>query len=207
MKKGLVFLISILLLVILVFTTALTQGNQPEIPPRPIKGNYIFDSLGWLNSNQKTEINNIITKPDVASIAEIMNKTHNYTSDDKQTLQNKLFNEWGIGHADRDDGLLIMVCWHDEDKTRRSIEQKFRYGTEDKIMNRSILNNIAKQYFEPVFSSIDDEVVRTGEAGDALVAMVKAYDSIFRRLQLGSTAILVSVIVATMFIFFLMYFL
>lgn len=74
-------------------------------------------------------------------------------------------------------------------------------------MNRSILNNIAKQYFEPVFSSIDDEVVRTGEAGDALVAMVKAYDSIFRRLQLGSTAILVSVIVATMFIFFLMCFL
>lgn len=181
MKKSAIALVSIFLLTLIIPMTANAQGSQPEIPTPPPAGTYVLDTLDWLTPAQEAETNAIAAKLDSEQLAEMAVVTFDDCGGDKQKFRNDLFREWGIGHADDNDGLLIMVCWYGGNKSQRSLEQEVGYGMEGTIPDL-MTSKVAKQYFVPAFSTgvEDAEVVWTGKAGDALVTVVKAYDGIIR---------------------------
>jgi uncharacterized protein len=173
-----------LLLILASFLTPMTafaQGTEPPIPAAPGSGIYVLDTLEWLNPEQEKEINGIVSKLDSDQLAEIAVVTLDDCGSDTQKFRNDLFRTWGIGHADDNDGLLLLVCWYGGDKAQRKFEQEVGYGMEGTIPDL-MTSKVAQTYFVPAFSTgaEDSEVIWTGKAGDALVTMVKSYDGIIR---------------------------
>jgi len=175
MKKYRVFWILILLF--LLPSYAFAQSSQPPIPPAPTSGNVVLDTLNWLSPAQEADINAINKKLDGDGIAQIAVVTLNDCGDDKQKFRNKLFRSWGIGHANDNDGLLILVCWYGGDQSLRSIEQETGYGLEGTLPD-ILTGRMVDQEFIPAFQS--------NQPGDGLVAMVKQYDGILRHASNGA---------------------
>lgn len=162
-------------------STALAQSTTPPIPPAPTDGSYVLDQLDWLTPDQEKEINAMVSKLDSENLAEIAVVTQNDCGDDTQDYRNTFFSTWGIGHKDRNDGLLILVCWFNGDKNLRKIEQETGNAMEATIPDL-LTSKVVDQYFKPAFSQDKDvaKIISDGDAGSALVAMVKAYDGIIR---------------------------
>jgi uncharacterized protein len=155
--------------------TAFAQGNEPPIPAAPAHGNVVLDTLDWLTPDQEAEINSINHKLDQDGLAQIAVVTLNDCGADKKTFRNHLFNTWGIGHANDNDGLLILLCWYGGDKTRRSVEQEVGYGLESTLPG-TLTDKVAREYFVTAFQE--------NHPGAGLVAMVKGYDGLLRKPQL-----------------------
>lgn len=176
---------------------ALAQENPP-IPPAP-QGTFILDTLDWLTPAQEAEINVINEKLDLEGIAQIAVVTLDDCGADKKKFRHELFNTWGIGHANDNDGLLILVCWYGGDKGRRSVEQEIGYGLETTLPG-TLTDGVAKQYFVTAFEAT--------HPGEGLVAMVKRYDGLLHPLSasqsltfiflgvLGFVAVLIIVLLA-----------
>ena len=165
------FIVMSLLVLSLQRSTVLAQGVEPPIPSPPTGGNVVLDTLDWLDTAQEAEINSVNTKLDGAGIAQIAVVTLDDCGDDKQKFRNDLFRTWGIGHADDNDGLLILVCWYGGDPARRSLEQETGYGLEGTLPD-ILTGRVVDQKFIPAFQA--------DRPGDGLVAMVQEYDRILR---------------------------
>lgn len=152
---------------------ALAQGTEPPIPPAPT-GSFVLDTLDWLTPDQEAEINAINKNLDADGIAQIAVVTLDDCGPDKKTFRYHLFNTWGIGHANDNDGLLILLCWYGGDKTRRSVEQEVGYGLENTLPS-TLTDSIAQKCFVTAFQE--------NHPGEGLVAMVKSYDSLLRKQQ------------------------
>src|SRR5262245_15489809 len=98
------------------------QGMEPPVPPPPTDGNVVLDTIGWLTAAQESEINSVNTKLDEEGIAQLGIVTLDDCGDDKQKFRNDLFRAWGIGYADDNDGLLILVCWYGGDPLIKQAE-------------------------------------------------------------------------------------
>lgn len=155
---------------------ALAQENPP-VPAAP-QGTFILDTLDWLTPEQEAEINIINKKLDQEGIAQIAVVTLNDCGTDKKRFRHELFNTWGIGHANDNDGLLILVCWYGGDKSRRSVEQEVGYGLESTLLG-TLTDRVAKEQFIPAFD--------TNHPGEGLVAMLREYNSMLRGLPTPST--------------------
>jgi uncharacterized protein len=159
-------------------TTSFAESQIPAPPP----DGYVLDTLDWLSGPQETEINTIVSKLDNDGLAEIAVVTLNDCGNDKQKFRNDLFRNWGIGHANDNDGLLILICWYNGNKETRSLEQEVGYGLEGTIPDL-LTSKIATQYVGAALKTdISQDLITQsgGKAGEALVATVKAYDSIIR---------------------------
>lgn len=165
------FIVMCLLVLSLQRSSVLAQGVEPPIPSPPTGGNVVLDTLDWLDASQEAEINAVNTKLDEAGIAQIAVVTLDDCGDDKQKFRNDLFRTWGIGHADDNDGLLILVCWYGGDRDRRSLEQETGYGLEGPLPD-ILTGRVVDQKFIPAFQA--------DRPGDGLVAMVREYDRILR---------------------------
>lgn len=143
---------------------AVAQENPP-IPAAP-QGTFILDTLDWLTPEQEAEINSINKNLDHDGTAQIAVVTLDDCGTDKKQFRHDLFNRWGIGHADDDDGLLILACWYGGDQSRRSIEQQVGYGLESTLTS-SLTERVAKELFIPSFEQ--------NKPGNGLVKMVSAY--------------------------------
>ena len=163
------FLLSIV--ISLTFMVAHAQGQEPPIPAAPADGKYVLDELDWLLGKDEARINTIIRQLDNDGLAEIAVVTLNDCGTDKTAFRKKLFDTWGIGHANKNDGLLILVCWYDGDPERRSVEQLYGPGL-NKILSSEKTDQIAQQTFVPAF--------RSDKPGEGLVTMIKRYDEILR---------------------------
>jgi uncharacterized membrane protein YgcG len=150
----------------------LAQDNEPPIPTAPTGGNVVLDNLNWLTPAQEEQINAINQKLDTEGIAQIAVVTLNDCGDDKQKFRNDLFRNWGIGHANDNDGLLILVCWYGGDQSRRSVEQETGFGLEGTLPD-VLTARVVDEEFIPAFQS--------NHAGDGLVAMVRRYDGLLRQ--------------------------
>ncbi len=157
------------------------QSGEPPVPAAPVNGNYVLDTLGWLTPAQIGEINTIVSDLDTHEMAEIGVVTLDDCGPDSQSYRTTLFRTWGIGHKGKDDGLLILVCWYGGDKSRRKLEQEVGYKMEATIPDL-MTSKVAAQYFVAAFKTGKDatKVVSDGDAGAALVKMVKAYDAVIR---------------------------
>jgi uncharacterized protein len=169
MKRKYLLLTAALLMVLSVPVYA--QGNHPPIPDPPTDGTYIHDELNWLTNDQETEINSIIQLLDNDGLAEIGVVTLNDCGTDKLAFRKSLFDTWGIGHADNNDGLLILVCWYGGDKSRRSVEQLYGPGLNG-ILSSDKTDQIVQDYFIPAFQQ--------EHPGEGVLAMVSAYEKMFR---------------------------
>ena len=170
--------LALLIISLLVFSYAeqsvLAQGNEPPIPPAPAHGNVVLDALDWLTPEQEAEINAINKKLDQEGIAQIAVVTLDDCGTDKKKFRHDLFNTWGIGHANDNDGLLILLCWYGGDKARRSVEQEVGYGLESTLPG-TLTDSVAKEYFVVAFQK--------NHPGEGLVGMVKGYDGLLRKSQ------------------------
>ena len=164
--------IGVLLVLCLQPIRALAQGGEPPIPPAPNGGNVVLDTLDWLTPSQETEINSINQKLDEEGIAQIAVVTLDDCGGDKQKFRNELLRTWGIGHANDNDGLLIMVCWYGGDQSRRSLEQETGFGLEGTLPD-VLTARVADELFIPAFQA--------DQPGNGLVAMVIRYDRILRQ--------------------------
>lgn len=165
---------SFLVLTFLVSTLAVpafSQGSEPGIPPVTVNGNFVLDQLNWLTTSQEEEINAIVTRLDSLQLAQIAVVTQHDCGDDSVSYRNQFFRTWGIGHKDKNNGLLLLVCWYGGDRDRRTVEQEVGYGLEG-ILPDLLTRMVFEQHFVPAFTS--------DKAGDGLVEMVKAYDKIIR---------------------------
>lgn len=151
----------------IMFLPVHAQGQQPPIPAAPANGNYVLDELGWMSDIQKSTVNAIINRLDQEGVAQIAVVTLDDCGSDKGAFRKQLFDRWGIGHADDNDGLLILVCWYGGDPARRSVEQLYGRGL-NRILSSSKTDEIARQDFVPAFQQ--------GKPGDGLVAMVRDYN-------------------------------
>lgn len=158
MKKIIAFPLLPLLLVFAI--PVIAQAGGPPIPQRPPEGGYVLDALDWLDVRQEAEITSIASGLDKEGLAEIFVVTLDDCGGDKVNYRKQVFNEWGMGHADKD-GLLILVCWYGGEKSRRSVEQEFDGGLGN-ILSSSITDQTAKDYFVSEFNN--------GSPGKGLVA-------------------------------------
>lgn len=172
------FLLALLLTPV---STVFAQGGNPP-PPDPPVDSVVLDTLDWLSPTQEQEINDIVFELDREGLAQIAVVTLNDCGGDSELFRNQLFRDWGIGHADDNDGLLIMVCWYDGVQGQRVLEQEVGTGMEGTIPDL-LTDRMFDQYFVPAFSQgkADSEVISSGEAGEALVSMVIAYDDVIRQ--------------------------
>ena len=164
-------IVTILLVLSIRSLSVLAQGSEPPLPSPPTGGNVVLDTLGWLTASQEAEINAINTNLDDEGIAQIAVVTLDDCGDDKQKFRNDLFRTWGIGHANDNDGLLILVCWYGGDTTRRSLEQETGYGLEGTLPD-ILTGRVVDEKFIPAFQA--------DRPGEGLVAMVREYDRILR---------------------------
>lgn len=160
----------VLLLVLMAFIVN-AQRTEPPIPAPPAEGSYVLDELDWLTGDQESNINSIIRGLDHDGVAEIAIVTLNDCRSDKQAFRKSLFDTWGIGHADDNDGLLILVCWYGGDASRRSVEQLYGRGWNG-ILSSNQTGEIAQDYFVPAFQE--------GKPGEGLVGMLRTYNVLLR---------------------------
>lgn len=182
MRTRIIFLIAAIL--VLRGSAAHAQGSQPPIPAQPPDGTYILDEMDWLAESQEASINSIISRLDNEGIAEIAVVTLNDCGSDKKAFRKSLFDTWGIGHKDDNDGLLILVCWYAGDPALRSVEQLYGPGLNG-VLNSTQTDQVAQDKFVPAFQ-------RAGP-GAGLVAMVKEYNVLLRN-QGGSANLFASAI-------------
>ena len=147
------------------------QSEQPPIPAHPTEGGHILDELDWLTDEQEASINSIIRQLDNDGVAEIAVVALNDCGSDKQAFRKSLFDTWGIGHTDDDDGLLILVCWYEGDPSRRSVEQLYGPGLNGTLTSKKT-DQIVQENFVPAFDQ--------GKPGDGLVGMLRTYNVLLR---------------------------
>jgi uncharacterized protein len=163
------FFIMIFLALIVVPVHA--QSDEPPIPEPPPNGTYVLDELDWLTSEQESELNGTINRLDNDGLAEIAVVSLDNCGTDKHSFRKLLFDTWGIGHTDDNDGLLILVCWYGGDASRRSVEQLYGAGLNG-ILSSQKTDQIAQDNFAHSFQQ--------GHPGEGLLEMVSAYDQLFR---------------------------
>jgi uncharacterized membrane protein YgcG len=165
-------ILSVLTLVLMLTSrSARAQGNEPPIPAAPPDGTYILDTLDWLSSSQGEDLNTIVHKLHQDGIAEVFVITLDDCGTDKRTFRKTILQNWGIGYANNNNGLLILVCWYGGDASRRSVEQEFGTGLNG-VLSGEITDRVAQEQFIPSFQN--------EHPGDGLLGMVIYYDAMLR---------------------------
>jgi len=162
--------LTIILLVIISFPV-FAQSDLPPIPNSPPSGRYILDELDWLSNEQEAKLNEIIKRLDNDGLAEIAVVTLNDCGTDKKAFRKLLFDTWGIGHTDDNDGLLILVCWYGGDISRRSVEQLYGPGL-NRILSPQKTDQMVQNNFVPFFQQ--------DHPGEGVLKMVSIYDQLIR---------------------------
>jgi uncharacterized membrane protein YgcG len=151
--------------------SAHAQGNEPPIPAAPPEGRHVLDTLNWFSKDQEEDVNRIVGQLDRDEIADIFVVTLDDCGEDKRNYRKAILQNWGIGQASGNNGLLILVCWYGGDISRRSVEQEFGPSLNGSLSSE-ITDRVAKEQFIPSFK--DDH------PGDGLLAMIIYYDALLR---------------------------
>lgn len=147
--------------------------GQPldQIPnPRKTDGGWVVDMAGVLSAEQKAQLNRIIsilereTGAEVAVV--ILRRTQGATPKEYAT---ELFNRWGVGKRDADNGVLMLVALDD-----RRVEIETGYGMEA-IIPDAVAGEILDTAVVPRF--------RKGDIAGGVIAGVEAIAERIRKAQ------------------------
>lgn len=151
----------------------LTGWGQPihQIPnPRKTDGGLVVDMAGVLSAEQKARLNRTMSMLERETGAEvavvILRRTQGATPKEYAT---ELFNKWGVGKRDADNGVLMLVALGD-----RRVEIETGYGMEA-ILPDSVAGEILDTAVVPRFGK--------GDIAGGVIAGVEAIAERIRKAQ------------------------
>ena len=137
-----------------------------EVPnPKDNDGGWVSDPNNFLSLEEKSQINQLITGMEnntTAQIAVVM--LPSIGNEIPKSFAVDLFEEWGIGQSEKDNGLLILTVID-----QRRTEFETGYGLEP-ILTDAICYRIGSQQLVPHF--------KNGAYGDGLLAALKRIEQI-----------------------------
>jgi uncharacterized protein len=155
-----------LVLALLTYTAAFVsvlQAQDDLFPPKPEPAVYVHDYAGWLEPGQKAQLElKLRTYWDSTSTQIVVMIRPDIGDYDKASYAFELGNRWGIGRADKDNGVVMLVK---TEAPERGIFIATGYGTEgalpDITAGRIIRNTMApffreNRYYEGIDAGIND---------------------------------------------------
>ena len=167
------FCAGFLSLAILSIPSASLAVTVEEVPnPRQVNGGWVTDMADILSSSTEAKLNQLISELEAKNGSEIAVVTVPDTAPavTPKKLATSLFNHWGIGKADQDNGVLFLIS-----KGERRVEIEMGYGVE-KILPDARVGNIIEQEITPRLKKGDFDG-GTLAGTKALVMVLKADDS------------------------------
>jgi uncharacterized protein len=145
MKK--IFKINILLLFIS-FLSIQNSFAQFDIPKKPDLQTSVYDYAGVLNASEKSSLEEkLIRYSDSTSTQIVIITVETIKGESIGILTPKWAHEWGIGQADKDNGVLILLA-----KKEREIWISPGYGVEDKL-SAGIVGQMTRDVIIPEFKA------------------------------------------------------
>jgi uncharacterized protein len=148
---------------ILLLPTLFWAQNDPVFPEKPEPAVYVHDYSGWLQPEQKNALEQKLRAYwDTTSTQIVVMIRPDLGGYDKASYAFELGNRWGIGRADKDNGVVMLIKSEAPD---RGIFIATGYGAEgalpDITAGRIIRNTMApyfrqQQYFEGINAGLDD---------------------------------------------------
>lgn len=146
--------------IFLIFFLSIGIAYSATFPNYSLENKYVTDTVGVLSQNEKSQITSLcagIEQSTGAQIAVVIIKTTEDMAIEEYAV--KLFEHWGIGEKDKDNGLLILVAI--EDKNYRI---EVGYGLEG-ILNDAKVGRLAREFFVDNF--------RQGKYGEGIYLAVE----------------------------------
>lgn len=123
-----------------------------QVPnPRQTNGGWVTDMADILSPNAEAELNQTIANLEAKNGSEIAVVTVPETAPSATTKQfaTTLFNRWGIGKADKNNGVLVLISQSD-----RRVEIETGYGLQAILPNAKV-SDIIQQEMTPKFKQGD----------------------------------------------------
>ena len=156
MKRRLLTVLAALLFVCL----AAVPASALTVPPVPT-GTWVYDGAGVLSGTTETQIDNHLAILKEETGAEIAVVTVEFANGDMEDLAYAIINEWGVGSATLNNGVVILFSTGDDD-----YYVTMGYGIED-VLDAGTLRVILDEYTEPKFAVQDYD----GAMADTFVAI------------------------------------
>lgn len=157
-------LITIILLTICAFTGSASTYSVSEVP-NPIltdRTRFVSNPDGILSSETESTLNRALSSLRKSTTTEVAVVVVDDIDTDENTFATELFQKWGIGKDDRDNGVLILVV-----KDRRRAVIRTGYGVEGALPD-IVAGRIIRDDMAPAFREGDyDGGVAAGVAGVA----------------------------------------
>ena len=149
MKRHAVSVLS--LIFALIFSIALAPGALAAVPDRP-ENQYVLDSAGVLSSSTERRIISENQELFEDCGAEIVIVAVDFLGGESiEDYAYRLFNSWGIGSTERNNGLLLVLAIGEENYYAQA-----GYGIDD-YFSETRLDDILTEYLEPDFAKEDYE--------------------------------------------------
>lgn len=134
--------------------------------PKPI--GYVNDFAGIIDGNDKAKINDFLAELETnttVEIAVVIIESLNGTGIEEYAV--KLFEEWGIGKKENDNGLLLLIAIND-----RAYRFEVGYGLEG-TLNAAMLGRIGRDILNPYFAR--------QEYGDGIYSVLAEISGIIKK--------------------------
>lgn len=120
---------------------------QTVINQRTINNSYVSDADGNLHPSEIEQLNRILLQTEKETGVQFANVMVNEISAywDVMSFGVELFNNWGLGHKDKDNGLLLLIVMNTRDWRFFS-----GYGVESTLPD-ALLIRLGKIYIVPAF--------------------------------------------------------
>lgn len=143
-KKSIKYLKLVILLLFVAFSNSAI--SQAEIPPKPDKQTSVYDKAQMLNPNEKDALEQkLINYADSTSTQIVVATVATVSGENISLYATKWAHEWGIGQADNDNGVLVLIAKND-----RKLAIQTGYGIEhlltDNLAKRIITNIITPEF-------------------------------------------------------------
>lgn len=148
---------------LLLSTAVFSQKNSDLFPPKPVPAVYVHDYAGWLSPQEKSTLEQKLrTYWDSTSTQIVVMIRPDIGDYDKASYAFELGNRWGIGRADKDNGVVMLIK---TEAPERGIFIATGYGTEgalpDITAGRIIRNTMGpyfrqQEYFQGINAGLDD---------------------------------------------------
>lgn len=133
-------------IVVFLFATQITTA-QFDIPPVPTEQTSVYDYVNLMSASQKTSLENkLIRYADSTSTQIVVVVIESTKGEDISFLGAKWGQKWGIGQADKDNGILITLATGD-----RRVDINTGYGIEYLVSDRDaerIINRVMIPQFK-----------------------------------------------------------
>jgi uncharacterized protein len=139
------------------------QGDEPRVP-EPI--GYVNDYADICTASQEADLQSRLESLETDTTVEVAVVTYPDCGDDPFQFRVDIFNEWGIGKEENDNGLLILVC-----QDQQEIQQETGYGLEG-VLPDILTKKKADEFFVPQ--------AQLGNPCQGLIDLVDGYSPILR---------------------------